>query len=131
MRICNIEIKNQKLTLFSFLLMIYGINKSSAHKVCREISFAENTRLFELKDKGLTDVLITKKLQQAFKNLELLTGSDLRFFQENSLKRFKIVNHYRWKRIAMGLPINSNAARHRSRRSYQKMSLKKLVKNIV
>jgi ribosomal protein S13 len=92
MRICNIEVKNQKVTLFSFLLMIYGINQSSARKVCHKINLAENTRLSDLKSKGLTDVLLTKQLQQAFKDLKLTTGFDLRFSQEKDLKRLKVVN---------------------------------------
>lgn len=86
-------------SVFFALKYIYGINKSTAVFICRNLGFAKN-----LKIKNLSSEQINK-LVQVIGSLGIQTESNLKKIKQLNNKKLTNMKSYRGLRKSQGLPV--------------------------
>lgn len=103
-RVAGIEIPNEK-KLWVSLMNVYGIGKSSALKICKEINIDENTVVKDLSESQLDSIR-----GYLDKNFEVEGELRQKIFRD--IKRLKDTRSYRGIRHKLGLPVRGQRTRH-------------------
>jgi small subunit ribosomal protein S13 len=106
-RIAGVNLPNQK-RLEIGLTYIYGIGRSTAHKICTDLQLDPNEKV-----KDLTDEEVTKLRGFIDGNLEV--EGDLRRERSQSIKRLSEIGSYRGLRHRRGLPVNGQRTKTNAR----------------
>jgi small subunit ribosomal protein S13 len=106
-RIAGVNLPNQK-RLEIGLTYIYGIGRSTAHKVCAELGLDPNEKV-----RDLTDEEVTKLRGYIDGNLEV--EGDLRRERSQAIKRLTEIGSYRGLRHRRGLPVNGQRTKTNAR----------------
>jgi small subunit ribosomal protein S13 len=106
-RIAGVNLPNQK-RLEIGLTYIYGIGRSSAHKVCAELGLDPNEKV-----RDLTDEEVTKLRGYIDANLEV--EGDLRRERSQAIKRLTEIGSYRGLRHRRGLPVHGQRTKTNAR----------------
>lgn len=85
------------------LTSIFGIGRSTSHKICSQCNIKSNTQVDNLSDKEVD------RLRDCLKNY--LIEGDLRRSRFLNLKRLTDINCYRGRRRMMGLPVRGQRTR--------------------
>ena len=103
-RVAGVEIPNEK-KLWVSLMNVYGIGKSSALKICKEINIDENTIVKNLSESQLDSIR-----GYLDKNFEVEGELRQKIFRD--IKRLKDTRSYRGIRHKLGLPVRGQRTRH-------------------
>jgi small subunit ribosomal protein S13 len=106
-RIAGVNLPNQK-RLEIGLTYIYGIGRSTAQKICKELSLDPDEKV-----KDLTDEEVTKLRGYIDQNLEV--EGDLRRERSQAIKRLGEIGCYRGIRHRRGLPVNGQRTKTNAR----------------
>ena len=106
-RIAGVNLPNQK-RLEIGLTYIYGIGRSTAQKICKELELDPNEKV-----KDLTDEEVTKLRGYIDQNLEV--EGDLRRERSQAIKRLGEIGCYRGIRHRRGLPVNGQRTKTNAR----------------
>jgi small subunit ribosomal protein S13 len=106
-RIAGVNLPNQK-RLEIGLTYIYGIGRSTAHKVCAELGLDPNEKV-----RDLTDEEVTKLRGYIDANLEV--EGDLRRERSQAVKRLTEIGSYRGFRHRRGLPVHGQRTKTNAR----------------
>lgn len=106
-RVAGVEIPNEKRVLVG-LTYIYGIGKSSAHKILSKAQVDENIRVKSLEEAQLNS--IKKVIDEEFQ-----VEGDLRTRTQLNVKLLVDLACYRGLRHRMGLPLRGQRTRTNSR----------------
>jgi small subunit ribosomal protein S13 len=106
-RIAGVNLPNQK-RLEIGLTYIYGIGRSTAHKVCAELGLDPNEKV-----RDLTDEEVTKLRGYIDGNLEV--EGDLRRERSQAIKRLTEIGCYRGFRHRRGLPVRGQRTKTNAR----------------
>jgi small subunit ribosomal protein S13 len=106
-RIAGVNLPNQK-RLEIGLTYIYGIGRSTAEKICTELSLDPNEKI-----RDLTDEEVTKLRGYIDGNLEV--EGDLRRERSQAIKRLSEIGAYRGVRHRRGLPVNGQRTKTNAR----------------
>jgi small subunit ribosomal protein S13 len=106
-RIAGVNLPNQK-RLEIGLTYIYGIGRSTAQKICKELSLDPDEKV-----KDLTDEEVTKLRGYIDQNLEV--EGDLRRERSQAIKRLGEIGSYRGIRHRRGLPVNGQRTKTNAR----------------
>jgi len=106
-RIAGVNLPNQK-RLEVGLTYIYGIGRSTALKVCRELELDPDEKV-----KDLTDEEVTKLRSYIDTNLEV--EGDLRRERTQAIKRLSEIGAYRGIRHRRNLPVNGQRTKTNAR----------------
>jgi small subunit ribosomal protein S13 len=104
-RIAGVNLPREKRTEIG-LTYIYGIGRSTAHKVCGELTIDQNTKV-----RDLTDAEVARLRAYIAANL---TG-DLRRERSSDIKRLMEIGCYRGLRHRRGLPVRGQRTRTNAR----------------
>ena len=106
-RIAGVNLPNQK-RLEIGLTYIYGIGRSTAQKICKELELDPNEKV-----RDLTDEEVTKLRGYIDSNLEV--EGDLRRERSQAIKRLQEIGAYRGTRHRRGLPVNGQRTKTNAR----------------
>jgi small subunit ribosomal protein S13 len=106
-RIAGVNLPNQK-RLEIGLTYIYGIGRSTAQKICKELELDPNEKV-----KDLTDEEVTKLRGYIDQKLEV--EGDLRRERSQAIKRLGEIGCYRGIRHRRGLPVNGQRTKTNAR----------------
>jgi small subunit ribosomal protein S13 len=106
-RIAGVNLPNQK-RLEIGLTYIYGIGRSTALKVCKELGLDPDEKV-----RDLTDEEVTKLRSYIDQNLEV--EGDLRRERTQSIKRLTEIGCYRGIRHRRGLPVHGQRTKTNAR----------------
>jgi small subunit ribosomal protein S13 len=106
-RIAGVNLPNQK-RLEIGLTYIYGIGRSTAQKICKELQLDPDEKV-----KDLTDEEVTKLRGYIDQNLEV--EGDLRRERSQAIKRLSEIGSYRGMRHRRGLPVNGQRTKTNAR----------------
>jgi small subunit ribosomal protein S13 len=106
-RIAGVNLPNQK-RLEIGLTYIYGIGRSTAHRVCAELGLDPNEKV-----RDLTDEEVTKLRGYIDANLEV--EGDLRRERSQAIKRLTEIGSYRGLRHRRGLPVHGQRTKTNAR----------------
>jgi small subunit ribosomal protein S13 len=106
-RIAGVNLPNQK-RLEIGLTYIYGIGRSTAQKICRDLELD-----LDQKVRDLTDEEVTKLRGYIDQNLEV--EGDLRRERSQAIKRLSEIGCYRGIRHRRGLPVNGQRTKTNAR----------------
>ena len=106
-RIAGVNLPNQK-RLEVGLTYIYGIGRSTALKVCKDLELDPDEKV-----KDLTDEEVTKLRTYIDSNLEV--EGDLRRERANNIKRLMDIGCYRGLRHRRGLPVRGQRTKTNAR----------------
>jgi small subunit ribosomal protein S13 len=106
-RIAGVNLPREKRTEIG-LTYIYGIGRSTAHKVCGELSIDQNTKV-----RDLTDAEVARL--RAYIDANLTVEGDLRRERSSDIKRLMEIGCYRGLRHRRGLPVRGQRTRTNAR----------------
>ena len=106
-RIAGVNLPREKRTEIG-LTYIYGIGRSTAKKVCGELSIDQNTKV-----RDLTDAEVARL--RAFIDANLTVEGDLRRERSSDIKRLMEIGCYRGLRHRRGLPVRGQRTRTNAR----------------
>jgi len=106
-RIAGVNLLREKRTEIG-LTYIYGIGRSTAKKVCGELSIDQNTKV-----RDLTDAEVARL--RAFIDANLTVEGDLRRERSSDIKRLMEIGCYRGLRHRRGLPVRGQRTRTNAR----------------
>jgi small subunit ribosomal protein S13 len=106
-RIAGVNLPNQK-RLEIGLTYIYGIGRTTAHKLCVELDLSPDTKV-----RDLTDEEITRLQRHIDANLQV--EGDLRRERSQAVKRLQEIGSYRGMRHRRGLPVNGQRTKTNAR----------------
>jgi small subunit ribosomal protein S13 len=106
-RIAGVNLPREK-SLEIGLTYIYGIGRSTAHKVVEETGLDPNEKI-----RDLTDPEITKLREYIDTNLQV--EGDLRRERTQAIKRLSEIGAYRGLRHRRGLPVNGQRTKTNAR----------------
>ena len=106
-RIAGVNLPNQK-RLEVGLTYIFGIGRSTALKICRELDLSADTKV-----RDLTDEEVTKLRNYIDQNLEV--EGDLRRDRTQAIKRLMEIGCYRGQRHRRGLPVRGQRTKTNAR----------------
>jgi small subunit ribosomal protein S13 len=106
-RIAGVNLPNQK-RLEIGLTYIYGIGRSTALKICKDLELDPNEKI-----RDLTDEEVTKLRSYIDQNLEV--EGDLRRERSQAIKRLSEIGCYRGIRHRRGLPVNGQRTKTNAR----------------
>ena len=106
-RIAGVNLPTEK-RLEIGLTYIYGIGRSTAQKICRELELDPNEKV-----KDLTDEEINKL--RGYIDGELQVEGDLRRERQQAVKRLSEIGAYRGIRHRRGLPVNGQRTKTNAR----------------
>jgi small subunit ribosomal protein S13 len=106
-RIAGVNLPNQK-RLEIGLTYIYGIGRSTAHKICTDLELDPNEKV-----RDLTDEEVTKLRGYIDANLEV--EGDLRRERSQAIKRLSEIGCYRGVRHRRGLPVHGQRTKTNAR----------------
>jgi small subunit ribosomal protein S13 len=112
-RLCGTIIPNNN-TIFSGLLLVYGIGNSRAKDILSNLNIKLHRRVFSLNEIELNSILDYIK-----KNKYLLEG-DLKTLKKKNIERLFKIGCYRGIRLKKGLPSRGQRTRTNSRTSRKK-----------
>jgi small subunit ribosomal protein S13 len=102
-------------TIFSSLLLVYGLGNSRVIKILSTLKIKPHTRVSSLNDVDLSRILDYVK-----KNNFILEG-DLKNIKRKNIERLLKINSYRGYRIKKGLPSRGQRTRTNSRTCRKKI----------
>ncbi|UUD37106.1 30S ribosomal protein S13 [Mycoplasmopsis californica] len=105
-RILNVEIPNDKRVVIS-LTYIYGIGKTLAQQILKNVKVDENIRVKDLSEDQLTAIREEAKKYQ--------TEGDLRRETSLNIKRLMEIKSYRGIRHRKGLPVRGQVTQKNAR----------------
>uniref|UniRef100_A0A6A7G4A0 Small ribosomal subunit protein uS13 n=1 Tax=Hirondellea gigas TaxID=1518452 RepID=A0A6A7G4A0_9CRUS len=105
-RVLNIEIPDNKQIKFS-LTYIFGIGRTTASAICKEVGVPEDK-----KTKDLSDEELTKIREEAAK---YTTEGDLRREVQFNIKKLMEIKTYRGMRHRKGLPVRGQSTKQNAR----------------
>jgi small subunit ribosomal protein S13 len=106
-RIAGVNLPNQK-RLEIGLTYIFGIGRSTAQKVCKDLELDPDEKV-----KDLTDEEVTKLRNYIDQNLEV--EGELRRERAQAIKRLSEIGCYRGIRHRRGLPVNGQRTKTNAR----------------
>jgi small subunit ribosomal protein S13 len=106
-RIAGVNLPREKRTEIG-LTYIYGIGRSTATKVCGELSIDQNTKV-----RDLTDAEVARL--RAYIDANLTVEGDLRRERSSDIKRLMEIGCYRGLRHRRGLPVRGQRTRTNAR----------------
>ena len=106
-RIAGVNLPREKRTEIG-LTYIYGIGRSTAQKVCSELTIDQNTKV-----RDLTDAEVARL--RAFIDANLTVEGDLRRERSSDIKRLMEIGCYRGLRHRRGLPVRGQRTRTNAR----------------
>jgi small subunit ribosomal protein S13 len=106
-RIAGVNLPREKRTEIG-LTYIYGIGRSTAQKVCGELSIDQNTKV-----RDLTDAEVARL--RAYIDANLTVEGDLRRERSSDTKRLMEIGCYRGLRHRRGLPVRGQRTRTNAR----------------
>jgi len=106
-RIAGVNLPREKRTEIG-LTYIYGIGRSTAKKVCGELSIDQNTKV-----RDLTDAEVARL--RAYIDANLTVEGDLRRERSSDIKRLMEIGCYRGLRHRRGLPVRGQRTRTNAR----------------
>ena len=106
-RIAGVNLPNQK-RLEIGLTYIFGIGRSTAQKICKDIELDLDQKI-----KDLTDDEVTKLRTYIDSNVEV--EGDLRRDRSQAIKRLSEIGCYRGVRHRRGLPVNGQRTKTNAR----------------
>ena len=106
-RIAGVNLPREKRTEIG-LTYIYGIGRSTAKKVCGELSIDQNTKV-----RDLTDAEVARL--RAFIDANLTVEGDLRRERSSDIKRLMEIGCYRGMRHRRSLPVRGQRTRTNAR----------------
>ena len=106
-RIAGVNLPNQK-RLEVGLTYIYGIGRTTALDVCRDLELSPDTKV-----RDLTDEEITKLQRHIDGNLQV--EGELRRERSQAIKRLQEIGAYRGVRHRRGLPVNGQRTKTNAR----------------
>jgi small subunit ribosomal protein S13 len=106
-RIAGVNIPREKRTEIG-LTYIYGIGRSTAQKVCTELSIDVDTKV-----RDLTDAEVARL--RAYIDANVTVEGDLRRERSNDIKRLIEIGCYRGMRHRRGLPVRGQRTRTNAR----------------
>jgi small subunit ribosomal protein S13 len=106
-RIAGVNLPNQK-RLEVGLTYIFGIGRSTAQKVCKDLELDPDEKV-----KDLTDEEVTKLRNYIDQNLEV--EGELRRERAQAIKRLSEIGCYRGIRHRRGLPVNGQRTKTNAR----------------
>jgi small subunit ribosomal protein S13 len=106
-RIAGVNLPTEK-RLEIGLTYIYGIGRSTAQKICRELELDPNEKV-----RDLTDAEVTKL--RTFIDSELEVEGDLRRDRAQAIKRLTEIGAYRGVRHRRGLPVRGQRTKTNGR----------------
>jgi small subunit ribosomal protein S13 len=92
------ELKNNKSILFAIKL-IYGIGRSTSLKICKQLGFSSNFKIYNLSNEQ------TLKLLKLIEESNLVINNDLKTLQSSFIKNLINIKTYRGIRRLNGLPV--------------------------
>ena len=102
-RIAGVNLPREKRTEIG-LTYIYGIGRSTAQKVCGELTIDQNTKV-----RDLTDAEVARL--RAYIDANLTVEGDLRRERSSDIKRLMEIGCYRGLRHRRGLPVRGQRTR--------------------
>jgi len=106
-RIAGVNLPTQK-RLEIGLTYIYGIGRSSAQKICKELELDPNEKVRDLTDEEVTKL-------RTYIDSELQVEGDLRRNRAQAIKRLTEIGSYRGIRHRRGLPVRGQRTRTNAR----------------
>ena len=106
-RIAGVNLPREKRTEIG-LTYIYGIGRSTAQKVCGELTIDRNTKV-----RDLTDAEVARL--RAYIDANLTVEVDLRRERSSDIKRLMEIGCYRGLRHRRGLPVRGQRTRTNAR----------------
>ena len=106
-RIAGVNLPREKRTEIG-LTYIYGIGRSTAQKVCSELTIDQNTKV-----RDLTDAEVARL--RAFIDANLTVEGDLRRERSSDIKRLMEIGCYRGLRHRRGLPVRGQKTKTNAR----------------
>jgi small subunit ribosomal protein S13 len=106
-RIAGVNLPNQK-RLEVGLTYIYGIGRSTAQTVCKQLELDPNEKI-----KDLTDEEVTRL--RAYIDQHLEVEGDLRRERSQAIKRLSEIGSYRGMRHRRGLPVHGQRTKTNAR----------------
>ena len=106
-RIVGVDIPNEKRVVIS-LTYIYGIGRTTAHKICQDAKVDEDIRVKNLSEEQLNAI----RQQVAKYHVE----GDLRREVALNIKRLQEIGCYRGIRHRKGLPVNGQRTKTNARK---------------
>ena len=95
--ILGVQLPREKRVIVG-LTRIYGIGRTTADSICKQLTISDNTRISDLSKRQIAR--ITNLIKQ-----ELIVGSDLRKQKSDAVKRLMEMGSYKGVRHRMGLPL--------------------------
>ena len=106
-RIAGVNLPTQK-RLEIGLTYIYGIGRSSAQKICKELELDPNEKVRDLTDEEVTKL-------RTYIDSELQVEGDLRRERAQAIKRLTEIGAYRGIRHRRGLPVRGQRTKTNAR----------------
>lgn len=106
-RIAGVNIPREKRVEIG-LTYIYGIGRSTAKKVCRELGIEDQTKVRDLTDEEVARL-------RAYVDAQLQVEGDLRRERSANIKRLMEIGCYRGLRHRRGLPVRGQRTRTNAR----------------
>jgi small subunit ribosomal protein S13 len=106
-RIAGVNLPNQK-RLEIGLTYIYGIGRSTALRICKELSLDPNEKVRDLTDEEVTKL-------RGFIDTNLEVEGDLRRERSQAIKRLSEIGCYRGIRHRRGLPVHGQRTKTNAR----------------
>jgi small subunit ribosomal protein S13 len=106
-RIAGVNIPREKRVEIG-LTYIYGIGRSTAKQVCKELGIADQTKVRDLTDEEVARL-------RAYVDAQLQVEGDLRRERSANIKRLMEIGCYRGLRHRRGLPVRGQRTRTNAR----------------
>ncbi|MFP4521077.1 MAG: 30S ribosomal protein S13 [Fibrobacterota bacterium] len=106
-RIVGVDVPNNKRTVIG-LTYIYGVGRTTASKILKEIKVSEDTRVKDLTDDQIADI------RKLLENVYSVEGT-LRSQRTMDIKRLMEIGSYRGLRHKRGLPLRGQNTKNNSR----------------
>ena len=106
-RVVGVDIPEKKRALIA-LTYIYGVGKTSAQQICRELGIEQDKRASELSEDELSRL-------GAYIEKNLVIEGELRRLESANIARLRNINCYRGIRHRRGLPVRGQRTRTNAR----------------
>jgi len=89
----------EKKTVRSALSEIYGINFSTAYKICKKLGFSCNLKINNLSEDQITNILLLME------SMNLVLANDLKKYKSMNYTKIVSIKSYKGLRKLLGLPV--------------------------
>lgn len=108
------KIPDEKSVLFA-LTYIYGINNSTAIKICKNLGFSKNFKVKNLSSEQINKII------KILESLNLSLGSNLKKLKQVNLKKLISIKSYRGLRKTYGLPVRGQRTHTNARTARKRL----------